>query len=372
MESWMYLLLAGLAACTVFQILIYAAWFSRLWRYRAMASENDGASPAVSVIICARNEQKNLQQYLHHFLNQKYHTFEVVVVNDGSTDESWELLLQFQKKYPNLTAVNVPFATPPGKKAALAAGIAQAKHEVLLLSDADCRPVSDQWIALMTAPLKSKREIVLGYSPYERCPGLLNAFIRFETVYTAIQYFSFAWAGMPYMGVGRNLLYTRSLFRRTGGFEAHLHKASGDDDLFVNAAANAENTGMVLHPGAFVVSVPQRSWSGYYYQKSRHFSTGSSYRMRHQVLLGAIALSHSLHYALLLALLIAAPEVSAVASLMYLSRMAVVAGVFGTLLHKFEARDLWKWVPLMDALLPLYYLIFSKHILQGNSTSWKQ
>jgi hypothetical protein len=66
----------------------------------------------------------------------------------------------------------------------------------------------------------------------------LNRFIRFETVYSAVQYLSFALNGSPYMGVGRNLIYHKSLFAEANGFKSHEKIASGDDDLFINQVAN--------------------------------------------------------------------------------------------------------------------------------------
>jgi glycosyltransferase involved in cell wall biosynthesis len=327
---------------------------------------------AVSVVLCVRNEEKNVLENLPHILNQKYRLFEVVVVNDNSTDETWFRLLDFKKKYSNLTVLNVPFATPPGKKAALSMGIRYARYDIILLTDADCVPASPYWIHRMQLAMEPGKEIVLGFSPYRREKGFLNVWICFEAVYTAVQYFSFALSGIPYMGVGRNLMYRKDLFFKCNGFESHLGLASGDDDLFVNRAAGSQNTAVVLHPDAFVFTRPKKSWTGYYYQKTRHFSTGSRYRKRDQVLLALLAFSQFSHYGVVFALMVVVPGGGPLAFVLFFVRMAVVVGLYNHILRLLGERRLWPWVPLLDMLLPLYYVLFAPNLFFGKRTTWRQ
>ena len=179
-----------------------------------------------------------------------------IVVNDASTDDTKEVLKAYQYIFPHLRIAQAVYHAPARlavKKYALEQGIAAAQYDILLLTDADCQPASPHWLSRMVAPFNDTVEIVLGYGPYTRKRGFLNAFIRYETMYTAIQYFSFALAGMPYMGVGRNLAYRKSLFEKTGGLTAHRHILSGDDDLFVNSAINKKNFSIVLHPDSLCV-----------------------------------------------------------------------------------------------------------------------
>lgn len=330
-----------------------------------------GEEPAVSVVLCVRNEAKNVSKNLPHILNQTYRLFEVVVVNDNSTDETWVRLLDFKKKYSNLTVLNVPFATPPGKKAALSIGIRAARYDILLLTDADCVPASPYWISRMRAALDPGKEIVLGFSPYQRERGFLNVWICFEAVYTAVQYFSFALSGIPYMGVGRNLMYRKELFFKCNGFASHLGIASGDDDLFVNGAAGSQNTAVALHPEAFVFTRPKQSWTSYYYQKTRHFSTGSHYRKRDQFLLALLALSQFFHYGSIVGLLLV-PGGGLLALVLFLVRMAVVTGLYKHILKLLGESRLWPWVPLLDMLLPFYYALFALNLFFGKRTRWRQ
>lgn len=360
----------GVVGVTIIQLGYWIILFGRLVRYKEEVFEEGGKEePPVSVILCVRNEEKKVVKNLPHILNQKYRSFEVVVVNDNSTDNTWFRLLDFKKKYSNLTLLNIPFATPPGKKAALTLGIRQAKYDFLLLTDADCVPSSSFWIREMQRRLKG-RDIVLGYSPYQRRKGLLNIFIRFEAIYTAIQYFSFALAGRPYMGVGRNLMYRRKLFDEARGFSRHSHIASGDDDLFVNAVANGLNTAVCLSPDTFMYSQPKETWESYYYQKTRHFSTGTHYQALHQLLLGGLALSHSAHIAGVV-VLVFVPAKWPLAIGLYLVRAAVVGGVYMSVLKRFRENALWRWIWFIDILFPVYYALFAPGLLLGNRVLWR-
>ena len=174
----------------------------------------------VSIVVCARNESQNLQQFLPLVLEQDYptHLFEVIVVNDQSTDDSAEILSRIAEKFSQLRVINIPVSevkTLPGKKYALSKGIEAATFDRLLLTDADCKPATSQWLRLMTndvaLPSEQKPDVHLGYGAYEAHPGILNKFIRWETANTCMQYASYAAIGLPYMGVGRNLSYSKSL-----------------------------------------------------------------------------------------------------------------------------------------------------------------
>src|SRR5688572_33381892 len=120
-------------------------------------------------------------------------------------------------------------------------------------------------------------EVVLGYGAYYKRPGMLNKLIRFETFHSALQYFSLALAGLPYMGVGRNLSYKKELFLRNKGFSSINHVLSGDDDLFINQVATKHNVNVVLDQEAFTLSEPKRRFKDWIRQKNRHYSTGKYY-----------------------------------------------------------------------------------------------
>ncbi len=252
----------------------------------------------VSVVICARNEAHHLERFLPRVLEQDYPDYEVVVVNDCSTDRTEEVLSEMSLRYRHLRFTTIPPNEKfrHGKKLALTIGLKSAVHDHVLLTDADCCPAGILWLQKMVSGFSREKEIVLGYGRYEKRKGILNALIRYETLFTAIQYLSFALKGKPYMGVGRNLAYRKALFFRHKGFAAHYHLASGDDDLFVNAHATSTNTSIETDPESHTISVPRETFGGWIRQKQRHLSAGNLYKAGSRFRLAAEMVSRLLFY----------------------------------------------------------------------------
>jgi len=373
-------LLAVFIAATFVQMAAWLGIFVRLALYRPIrhtipSPRDNTQNLPLSVIICARNEAENLRKNLPAVLEQQYPDFEVLVVDDDSDDDTPAVLHFFQEKYAHLRVLRLSPKTSPGKKHALAQGIATARHEHLVFTDADCWPAGPEWLEALGIEFRvsssSTPEILLGYAPYRPAPGLLNRWIRFETVQTAMQYFSFAVIGQPYMGVGRNLAWHKSLFAQVGGFATHLGLPSGDDDLLVNAAAHAGNTAICLNPKAFVFSESEKTWSDLWRQKRRHLQAGVRYRPLHQVMLGALALSHVLHYFLLTPLWFSGFGTICVS--LWSIRMAPAFLIHWKILRQFREGQLLIWFPLFDALLAFYYAVVVPPVLiRSNSLiSWK-
>jgi glycosyltransferase involved in cell wall biosynthesis len=241
----------------------------------------EGDSPdGVSVIVCARNEEQNLIELIPIIMEQDFPRFQLIVVNDSSWDDTADILKALQVSYPGLHVIeiNEDKQMMQGKKFALTLGIKAAMYDVVLLTDADCRPTSSNWITEMTKGIGERKEIALGFSGYKRYPGYLNKLIRFDAFITGLNYLGFAKTGRPYMGVGRNLSYTKTAFFRIGGFRTHYKLASGDDDLFVKEASTARNTQNIFHYDAQTVSEPHKTWAKWTFQKKRHFTTAPLYK----------------------------------------------------------------------------------------------
>lgn len=362
-----HLPVALLLLATAVQLALWVGVYARLASHRPapVASLDDGAWPALSVLVCARNEAENLQRHLPAVLAQDYPLFEVVVADDDSSDATPQVLKALQARYPHLRTIRLGPKTSPGKKAALSAAIAEARHGWLVFTDADCRPASPQWLRCMARCMLPGHghapEIVLGYGPLTPAPGMLNRWARFETVYTALQYGGFALAGLPYMGVGRNLAWQKPLFARAGGFSAHADLASGDDDLLVNAVATRHNTVLCFAPEAFAYSPAPLDWAGWMRQKRRHLSAGVRYRTLHRVLLFTAAGSHVLHYAMLGVAALQGTFLLALTC--WAVRMALAATVFARIARHLKAGDLRFWFPLLDAGMALYWGVFTPFAL---------
>lgn len=288
---WPLLLLAVLVMCSLYYY--YRFWLAAV-RYRDTESTFNTVKQGVSVIVAARNEAANLAAFLPSLLEQTYPDFEVIVVNDCSYDESADVLKEMQSRYPKLKVLTIDEQPkyPTGKKFALTMGIKAAKNEVLLFTDADCKPLSQHWIEKMQRQYVGKTEIVLGRVQQAARPGLLNALIRYDSLYTALQFFGHAIARRAYMGSGGNLSYLRTLFFFHKGFVSHIKHHSGDDSLFVNAAATADNVRISLDPDTFTITVPKSSWKALFQQKTRHLSSSKFYKKTDKFWMGFVGTMH--------------------------------------------------------------------------------
>ncbi|WP_026966362.1 glycosyltransferase [Algoriphagus terrigena] len=287
----------GVIIQAVYLLVIFGrtAWFKSLNK----SSKNQNPEEGVTVLVAAHNEFQNLKVLIPKLFEQDYPKFDVMIVNDRSTDRTKRLLEEMMERYPKLRSVTIKYTpkhvTP--KKFALTLGIKVAKNDVILLTDADCMPTSDQWIRKMTAPVReADKTFSLGFSGYEVKPSLLNKWIQFETLLTALFYFSFGLWKAPFMGVGRNLCYRKSFFMEAKGFKGIWHLEGGDDDLFVNRYATGRNTSMVLDPAANTTSIPKETWKEYLVQKKRHLHAGKYYRSEDQRKIGLFPLSHGLFW----------------------------------------------------------------------------
>ncbi|MBK7114143.1 MAG: glycosyltransferase [Flavobacteriales bacterium] len=297
MWSVAFFVMAGALVVLLFYHLVM---FARL-AFRKPLVEPDRDLP-ISVVICARSEARTLEEIIPLLMQQDHKEFEVVVVNDRSEDDTWEVLQWMKPNYPRLRPVNIQADEKfnYGKKLALGVGIRAAKYPHVLLTDADCLPAGTDWISTMAAGFSKGKQIVIGHSPYAYESGLTNLLERYDGTMKAMQYMSFAQAGFPYMGVGRNLGYTGELFFNAKGPRRYEHLMSGDDDLFINQVARAKNTGVVADPRAFMTTQPTPDLGTWLRRKRRHYTTAAHYRLGHQVLLMVLPLARTVFWAMLL------------------------------------------------------------------------
>jgi glycosyltransferase involved in cell wall biosynthesis len=361
---------AVFCAVIAIQVFYYLYFFLRLAVYKKPLRDNT-TEHAVSVVICARDEADNLTKNLPGVLVQDYKTtHEIVLVNDNSADEGRYVIDEFQKSFKNINHIHLTQEAKmiSGKKFPLSMGIRSAKHEILLLTDADCTPASEFWMQEMQAAYDENVEIVLGYGAYHKRAGLLNKLVRFETFHTAIQYLSYALAGKPYMGVGRNLSYKKDVFLRNKGFSSINQIPSGDDDLFINQVAKAHNTAIVIDPEAHTLSEPKKTWGDWMTQKYRHYTTASYYKPVHKFLLGLYSLSLFLVYPLLALSIIFFNWWIALA--VYGIRLILQAVILYKGMKKLNEADLWPWFLLLDIWMFFYYIFTLPAIWKAPRKNW--
>jgi len=350
--------------------------FLMLIRYLPLAvykqRAHHGEYPSVSVIICARNEEENLQKHLPQVLSQDYPNFEVIVVNDCSWDNSYDLLESLKKKHPHLKIAEIKEVEnrEHGKKFALTIGIKAASNDIILLTDADCYPHSNQWIKQMISSYAENKYIVLGYGKYEKRPGLLNNLIRYDAFMIGSTSLGMALRGNAYMGVGRNLSYHRAMFFAVKGFASHIHLASGDDDLFINEVANSKNTAICAGVDAVTISKPKESFSEWMRQKKRHLSTGRYYKAKQKFLLILEPATWYLMITAMLAGIFIQYNLLILISAIFI-RAFIQIGILHAIAKKFADADMaWK-APILEIFYKLFLApIFAFYSLFAKQSKW--
>ncbi len=370
------LLILVLVFFVIIQLIYYWVIFSRL-AFKKHKTYPDVSHP-VSVIVCARNEYQNLKDFLPVVLEQDYPNYEVILINDDSDDDTGFLIRDLQLKYSHFRVVNIDRSVSfiKGKKFALSVGIKESKHNHILLTDADCLPSSSKWIQLMQNGFVDKTTMVLGYGRYEKKRGLLNLLVRFDTVHTAMQYLSLALAKHPYMGVGRNLSYTKSLFEAQKGFTSHYAVPYGDDDLFVNKATKKNKANVVYLADSQTISIAPKTWGAWFRQKKRHLDTGKHYRFASKFVLASYASSALFYYLVLIAVSIFAAlnfqilDVIIISSL-FLVRLISQIIVFSGVCRKLNEKRLSWSIPFLDIVFTVLYPLWSFSNLIIPKNRWK-
>lgn len=360
-------------ACVGFVLLLanYLMNYLPLSSFKGKRLEGDNREEAVSVIICAKNEDDNLTEFLPKVLSQDYPNFEVVVVNDCSWDNTENVIDEFAKIFPNLKKANIKEDAyyKHGKKFAMLVGIKAAAHNRLLFTDADCYPNSDQWLRNMVNGFGNERDIVVGYGAYEKRSGFLNRLIRYDTFIIAVQYLSAAIKGKAYMGVGRNLAYTKELFFKQKGFSTHYHIQSGDDDLFVNGAATGKNVNVCVSGDSITYSKPKLSFKDWRVQKARHLTTAPLYTGSSQMRL-AMHYASSVFFYLTLFLLPLHPQTILLFPILFVLKSLVQMLVLYKAAQKLQEKDLLLAGAILEPVLLIIYPIFHMTKLFYKHNRW--
>ena len=354
----LFVLMLSIFSLTVLIQLYYILIIQRKLAFfnsnQAKSTKTSSALP-VSIIIAARNESDNLFKNLPHILGQAYPEFEVIVVNHQSIDNSKDILDVFSKQYSNLKIVELPQDKHlrAGKKLPLTIGIKAAQYEHLLFTDADCKPSSVHWLTKMSGSFSRSKQIILGYGPMTKTKGFLNKLIRFDTAWIGVSYLSLALNKRPYMGVGRNLAYSKTTFFAVNGFKSHYSIESGDDDLFIQEAAKKNNYSIQIDPETYMESPSKEKLSDWINQKARHYTTSVKYMFIKKLLLAIYPVSLILTWFSFVSLVLLGTN-----SLIICSIMAAFYGlkwwIQGRCLNKLQEKKFALFFPFWD----LFYAFF--------------
>lgn len=334
--------------------LISLVWIHPLQK-KNLATLNEGEPTiGISIIICSRNDLENLQHNLPAILRQDYHSFEVIVVDDSSTDGTLEYLQKLSKENQLLKIIHIEKKLSPGKKQALQIGISNAAYPFLLLTDADCLPASMHWIKSYACFASEKATVTLGYGKYKKEKGWLNLLIRFDTVLIAINYMNHALWRYPYMGVGRNMGYSRDLAAALSGIDTSL--ASGDDDLFIQATSKKSRFLINLEKESFTTSIAKPTWKSWLAQKGRHTTTAPKYNLATKVwLLFQWMVSFGFYLGIIIILLTGDIRSGVVLFLLNILSIGLFNGLW---IRKLDEKDLIGLAPLLDFIYTFVQPIF--------------
>lgn len=322
---------------------------------------------SITIIICTKNRVANLKANLNSILLQDYDPLITFLVDDFSDDETEDYIKSLQKKERYLKLYKVKLNNG-GKKQALSEAIVKVKTDWVLLTDDDCRPNSNKWVkAMISEAIRSKSSIVLGYSPYTSDHSLLGKWIHHEAWITGVQYLSYALSGLPYMGVGRNILYSMDIIKPSH-ITKHADLKAGDDDLTVNMLAIKDNTSICLSPDSFVWTSPSKSWRDYIRQKKRHYSVSKRYKLKHKIAISAYTLSHIGFYISILVLSLTSYWKISIG--LYFLRLIIILPITSRLFRKMESLNTLWIFPIMDFLQAFYYLFFSFAVISPKKSKW--
>jgi glycosyltransferase involved in cell wall biosynthesis len=228
---------------TFYQLMVY---LQPAYRKNRAPQKDDASLPSVSVVLCVTNEYKVLRRVLPILLTQDYPSYEVVVVNDRSEDNSEILLRVLKEQYPHLQVRTTSTDDRFGRSPSLALGMAirAAQYDTVLCIEADCQIKDTNWIRSMVAPFGGEAEVVLGHTTYRKS----SVWTRCNLLQHALHYLGRAAAGRPYTGVGSNLLFKKSLFYDNNGFNVRMTREHFPLRVFIGEVANRINCRICTHP----------------------------------------------------------------------------------------------------------------------------
>lgn len=248
------------------------------------ASEQKQDGPQFSIVITAHDNANELERNLPTILSQIYEPgYEVIVVDESSTDNTEDVLKLMKKRFTNLYTTFIPESSHylSRKKLALTIGIKAAKNEWIILTDADCRPQSENWLKAISGYCTEDKDMVIGYTNYRH---EAKCFYRFERMLISCYLLHTANANMPYRYNGNNLALRKSVFMAHNGFLKNLKFLRGEYDFIVNEYAQHGRTAIAISQDSIMRQdrPSRKSWTDtgvYYMETRRHLHRSFRYRM---------------------------------------------------------------------------------------------
>lgn len=241
--------------------------------------DNDGTPRYFSIVVAARNEANNISSLLDSLLLIKFPSsnFEIIICDDHSTDNTAAIVKSFTERIPNLKLVSLPPNSPRGKRAALEAGIRIARHDRIIITDADCVTQPD-WLDQLDKCFTVDTQFLIANAPLIKKSGFVNSISCFENMRSFILITStFGW-GHPVSATARNMGFRKEIFHAEGGYRPTAGSLGGDDDLLLkNFLDKGYTVNLSTDPQSAVFSHTSSSFREYFRQKARHTAASKFY-----------------------------------------------------------------------------------------------
>ncbi len=312
-------------------------------------SENNPKKIPVSVIVQAKNQAEEMKKLLPVLLNQNYHTFELVLVNNASTDETLDVFKEFASYVPYVRIVNVQNneAFWGSKKYALTLGIKASSYEYLLFLDGKDHIGSPDWILQMSSHFTLNKTIVMGVSQYPKTKGFFNKFLRFDLAFSQLQSFAWSKLGQPFSTELPNLGYKKEVFYNVNGFIDHMNIANFTNELFLNQAATHKNTAICEWNEVAVTLTAPKNFSSFSAIKKRQSKLLSTYAFSQQFKIRLFNCSLFAFYLIAILLLILQTE-WIITTALIVFRFILAWAVTAKSLQKFRQRDVVWLFPILE------------------------
>lgn len=318
-------------------------------------------TPPISVILYAKNDAENLKKHLPTILKQNYPTFQVIVVNDGSNDDTEDVLKIFQNQYKNLYYTYIPSDARymSRRKLALTLGAKAAKYELLLFTETNCQPISEHWLTSIAESYTPETNIILGFCRYPNHKGFSHKMIAYDNLLSGLRYLAAALLHHPYTGNGRNLSYRKDLFFKHKGYYKSLNLHAGDDDLFVNEATDNKNTKAIFIKDSLTEMDPVLRFNSWKAIKASRAMTQSLYKGSMPILFHIESYCFFLFQvvsaiSMYLALTTNNYLLFVIVLLLYLTRFIIKAIVFNKSAKMLQQKPNVGWLLLLEFIHPLF------------------
>lgn len=366
------------------QVWYYDRFFGGIYRenrrqLNASSEVSNEAKPGVSVIVCSHDNAEALSANLPHLFAQDYPEFQVIVVNSASTDNTEDVLQQFESQ-PGFYHTFVPLGIRnlSSRKMAMTIGIKAAKYEYVVFIDPLGIPAGNHWLSSMMSQMGNQTEIVLGYAYNRTSKGFLNALVAYDVFFSMIQYLGMAQKRHPFRAHPSNMAFRKELFFTQKAFSSHLSLQSGADDLLIRELATPTNVRVALKPESFVRFDQEITWFAWKNELLGHLTTKGLYKPGVRSLLLLEGGTRILMY-VLMAFLIAITLLKGfytwliVAGFLFLTRFIVQGVVIHKTASRLETSPSILFLPVFDVLIPLikFYLRLTNRSGKSNAYTWE-